>query len=148
MRSLSIRLSLLALVAVLAAACSSGGSTSAPTISDAWVRPPMGADSPAAGYLTMKNSSDQADALLSVSSPVASSVEIHETTTDASGMMGMQPVDKIEVPAGGTVALEPGGYHLMLMGVTQMLEVGSKVELDLVFERAGKVVVQADVKQG
>jgi copper(I)-binding protein len=108
----------------------------------------MGADSPGAGYMTIASSSGQADALISASSPAAGSVEIHETTTDGSGMMGMHPVDRIEVPAGGTVTLEPGGYHLMLMGLTQTLEVGSTVELDLVFERAGKVVVQADVKQG
>jgi hypothetical protein len=148
MRSLLTGLSVCALAAVLLSACSSGGSTSAPTISGAWVRPPMGADSPAAGYLTIVNSSDQPDALVSVSSPAAGSVEIHETTTDTSGMMGMQPVDRVEVPAGGTVRLEPGGFHLMMMALTQPLEVGSTVELDLMFERAGKVVVRADVKQG
>jgi copper(I)-binding protein len=107
----------------------------------------MGTDSPAAGYLTIVSSSDQPDALVSASSPVAGSVEIHESTTDAGGMMGMHPVDRIEVPAGGTVTLQPGGFHLMLMGLTQQLELGSTVELDLVFERAGTVVVQADVKQ-
>jgi hypothetical protein len=148
MRSLFIRLSICALVAGLLAACSSSGSTGAPTISGAWVRPPMAAGSPAAGYMTIENTSDQADALISASSPVAGSVEIHETTTDTTGMMGMQPVERIEVPAGGSVTLEPGGYHLMVMGLTQPLEIGSTIELELVFERAGKVVVQADVKQG
>jgi copper(I)-binding protein len=54
----------------------------------------------------------------------------------------------LEVPAGGTVTLAPGGYHLMIMGLTKTLEVGGKLELDLVFEHAGKVVVQAEVRQG
>jgi len=144
MRSLLIPLCLGALVIGLLAGCSSG----APTVSGAWVRPPMGANTPGAAYMTIANSSDQADALISASSPVAGAVEIHETAADSGGMMGMQPVEQIEVPAGGSVELKPGGYHLMLMDVTQTLEVGSTVELDLVFERAGTVVVQADVKQG
>lgn len=65
-----------------------------------------------------------------------------------SGMTGMQPVDRIEIPAGGTVRLEPGGYHLMLMDLTEMPAVGSTVELTLTFETAGDVVVQAEVRAG
>lgn len=137
------------------AACSSGSpgasgsaALSAPTVSDAWVRPPLGTDRPAAGYLTITNPGGNADALVGVSSPIASSVEIHETMADASGMMGMQPIDRIDIEAAGTVKLEPGGYHLMLMGVTQMPAVGETVELRLTFERAGEVVIQAEVKAG
>jgi hypothetical protein len=137
-----------AVVAVSLAACSSGGAAAAPTISDAWVRPPAGMDKPAAAYMVITNSAGQADALLSVSTPAASSVEIHETSTDASGMTGMHPIARLDVPAGGTVKLAPGGYHLMIMGLTTPLEVGGKLELDLVFEHAGKVVVQAEVRQG
>jgi hypothetical protein len=144
----------------IVAACSSGQGTAsasvtpasvapaAPTISDAWVRPPMGPDRPAAGYMTIANPGGAADALVSVSSPIATSVEIHETTPDASGMMAMHPVDSIDIPAGGSATLEPGGYHLMLMGVTQMPAVGETVELTLTFQKAGDVVVQAEVKAG
>jgi len=141
------------------AACSSGsGAASAapataatpttPTVSDAWVRPPMGPDRPAAGYMTIANPGGEADALLSVSSPIATSVEIHETTADASGMMAMHPIERLDIPAGGSAKLEPGGYHLMLMGVTKMPAVGETVELTLTFEKAGDVVVQAEVKAG
>ena len=141
------------------AACSSGSGAASgapataatpatPTISDAWVRPPMGPDRPAAGYMTIANPGGAADALVSVSSPIATSVEIHETTPDASGMMAMRPVDSIDIPAGGSATLEPGGYHLMLMGVTQMPAVGETVELTLTFQKAGDVVVQAEVKAG
>lgn len=140
------------LVAASLAGCSSAAtsapSAAAPTVSDAWVRPPMGSGQPAGGYMTITNPGGQADALVGVSSPVASSVEIHETTTDASGMTGMHPIDRLDVPAGGSVTLQPGGYHLMLMGVTQPLAVGTTVELDLVFEYAGDVTVQAEVRQG
>ena len=67
---------------------------------------------------------------------------------DASGMMGMQPVDRIEIAPGASVTLEPGGYHLMLMGVTDMPAIGEMVEITLTFEKAGDVVVQAEVKAG
>lgn len=61
-------------------------------------------------------------------------------------MMAMQPVAKIDIPAGGTVALEPGGYHLMLMELKEEPKVGSTVELTLTFEGAGDVVVKAEVR--
>ena len=148
MRSRFARLLVCVVVAATLAACSSAATPAPPTISGAWARPAMGMDKPAAAYMTITNSSSQADALFSVSTLAATSVEIHETTTDASGMTGMHPVDRINVPAGGTVTLEPGGFHLMIMGLTTPLEVGSTLELDLVFERAGKVVVQAEVREG
>jgi copper(I)-binding protein len=107
----------------------------------------MGAGAPAAGYLTITGG-DVADALVSAKSPIATSVEVHETMADASGMTGMQPVDQIDVAIGDTVKLEPGGYHLMLMGVKDMPAVGSKVELTLTFEQAGEITVQAEVKAG
>ena len=148
MRSLLSRLFGFVVVAATLAACSSAASPAPPTVSGAWARPAMGMDKPAAAYMTITNSSGQADVLIGVSTPGATSVEIHETTTDASGMTGMHPVDRIDVPAGGTVMLKPGGFHLMIMGLTAPLEVGSTLELDLVFEHAGKVVVQAEVREG
>jgi len=149
MRSLK-SVGLVAVVASLAlvvGACSSG-STSTPktlSVSDAWARAQADTAANSAAYLTISNPTGQDDALLSASSPVGM-VEMHHTTTDASGMTGMSPVDKIAVPAGGTVVLEPGGFHLMLMSLTKPLAVGDQVELDLVFEHAGKITVQAEVK--
>lgn len=64
----------------------------------------------------------------------------------AGGMMTMTPVDRIDVPAGGSVALEPGGYHIMLLGLTAPLEAGTTVEVTLTFENAGEVAVSADVR--
>jgi len=122
-------------------------SAATPTIAGAWVRPPLGADRPAAGYLTITNPGGVADALVAVTSPVAMSCEIHETSMDSSGMSGMHPIHRLEIPAGGTVKLEPGGYHLMLMDAGS-LTVGGTVELRLEFEKAGTVVVQAEVREG
>jgi copper(I)-binding protein len=107
----------------------------------------MGADRPAAGYMTITNPGGVADALVAVSSPIAMSCEIHETSMDSSGMAGMHPIDRLEIPAGGTVTLEPGGYHLMLMD-TQAMTVGGTVELRLEFEKAGTVVVEVEVREG
>lgn len=142
------------LVVVWLAACSSGTATSTPgagttlTVTGAWVRPPMGAGQPAAAYMVIANPGTQADALLGVSVLGASSVEIHETSTDASGMTGMRPIDRLEVPAGGSVTLQPGGYHVMIMGLTEPPAIGSTFVLDLLFERAGTVTVKAEVRQG
>jgi copper(I)-binding protein len=133
----------LALASGLIACGSSSGSI---TTADAWARPgSTGAET--AAYLTITNTGTAADTLVSASSPSATSVEIHETTTDASGMMGMHPIDGIEIPAGGSVTLEPGGKHLMVMGLTTDLAVGGTLDVDLVFENAGTVKVKAEVKQ-
>lgn len=141
-------LALVALAILVAAACGGAGAATNPTTTDAWIRPPMGLDLPAAGYLTIIGAPDAADALVGASSPIATSIEVHETMAGASGMTGMQPVARLEIAAGATVALAPGGYHLMLFGLTSMPAVGETVELTLTFETAGEVTVMAEVRAG
>jgi copper(I)-binding protein len=146
---------LVLLAAIALAACGTGTSTPSsppaaggPTVTGAWVRPPQGMDRPAGAYLVITGG-PAADALIGVTSPAAASVEIHETTTDASGMSGMHPIPRLEIPAGTTVTLEPGGYHLMLMGAEMgAMEIGATVTFELTFEQAGVVVVQAEVRAG
>jgi len=148
-----------ALLVLTAAACSTTGATGpasgavgsggtaagAPTVSGAWVRAaPAGGQT--AGYLTITGGT-AADALVSASSPGASMVELHETSMD-SGMVGMHAVESLAIPAGGSVALAPGGYHLMIMGLGQALSAGGAFQIDLVFQHAGKVTVQAEVRAG
>ena len=148
-------LAVTALLALIVGACGQAGSTGSPsaaaggpTVTAAWIRPPQGIDRPAAGYLVITGGST-ADALLGARTDAAAMVEVHETTTDASGMSGMHPVHRLDIPAGATVELKPGGYHLMLMQVvTGAIEVGKTVELELTFEQAGVVVVQAEVRAG
>jgi hypothetical protein len=142
----SLRPVLAALAALVVVAGCSGGAT-APTIAGVWARPaPVSGNT--AAYLTITGATGQADALLSASSPGADMVQVHEVSTDASGMTGMHPIDRLDIPAGATVTLEPGGYHLMIMGVKSELAVGGTLQLELVFEHAGKVVVQAEIRQG
>jgi copper(I)-binding protein len=137
-----IVLVVVAIVVGAVAGCGSGGSV---TVSDAWVRAAPGAATTAA-YLSLANAASAPDALVSATSPAAGSVMIHQTAMDASGMVGMEAMDRLEVPAGSTVKLEPGASHLMLMDLHSSLDAGATVELDLVFEHAGRVAVQATVR--
>jgi copper(I)-binding protein len=148
-RSVPFRLVAVAATLALAlTACGASDRNEELLIRDPWLRPPQGMDRPAAGYMVIVGG-NAADALLSVKTAAAGMVEIHETTTDASGMTGMHPIGRLEIPAGETVTLEPGGYHLMLMGIVEgALEPGKTVELELTFEELGLVVITAEVRAG
>ena len=98
--------------------------------------PPAGLHGVTAGYFTLQNTGE-ADTLLSVSTPVASSVEMHESTME-NGMMAMKRLDKVEVPTGGIVAFEPGGKHLMMFGVKSDIALGSQATFTLTFAKAGR----------
>jgi copper(I)-binding protein len=138
------------ILALGAASCSSGSSGQPSltiTVTAAWVQVAGGVDLPVAGYFTINNEGAVADDLISASSPVAESVELHQTTPDMSGMVGMDSVAQVDCPPGVALQFAPGGYHLMLSGLTRQLKAGDRVELDLVFARAGMVVIQADVRQ-
>ncbi len=143
------RLAIISVVLMLAAAMaacggSSGGTTGGITVSGAWVRPPVVANQPGAAYLVIQNNG-AADKLVSVTSDVAQTIELHQSM-ESGGMMQMSPLPNIEVPANGKVELQPGGFHMMLMGLTRPLTVGDKVQLTLNFEKAGKIPVTAEVK--
>lgn len=143
---------LLLLVALLSGtlACTStpaasSASSASITITDAWVRPAaVGAQT--AAYLTIKNTGSAPEALVGVTAADASMAGLHQTSTDASGMTGMSPVDEIAIPAGGSVALAPGGFHVMLMGLKRELATGGTVTLRLTFRGAGTVTVEAAVR--
>ena len=139
----------LALIALLGgAACTADRSqASAPiVVSGAWVQVSGGPELPAAGYFEIDNRGSADDRLLSASSPGAASVELHQTMPDMSGMIGMTAVAQVTCPAGSSVVFAPGGYHLMIMGLSRQLTAGDTLELDLVFAHAGTIVVQAAVR--
>jgi copper(I)-binding protein len=129
-------------------ACTSSASPPAAAIGveDAWARPSMGMDRAGAVYLVLVNETATADRLVSATSPAAGTVELHETAAGASGMMAMHPVHGIDIAAGERVALEPGGFHVMLIGLTQPLTAGDTVELTLTFEHSPSVTVSAPVR--
>ncbi|MBN4047939.1 copper chaperone PCu(A)C, partial [Oceanicaulis sp. AH-315-P02] len=97
----------------------------------------------AAGYLVLNNSGSK-DTLLSVSSPIAHTVEVHQHLM-ADGMMQMQEVSELAIPANGEVVFKSGGYHLMMFGVTDV-ELGQEAELVFVFEKSGTKTVTATIR--
>jgi len=84
------------------------------------------------------------DRLIAVSTPAAKMAGLHKTVL-ADGVMKMEHVDAIDVPASGMLEMKPGGYHIMMMGLTQPLKQGDEIELTLTFERAGEVKVKVKV---
>ena len=96
-------------------------------------------------FMTIENGGAAPDRLLSVASPVARSIELHTTVRDGD-VMRMRPVTAVEVPAHGAVQLQPGGLHVMMMGLTKALAQGETVPLTLTFERAGQVAVAVPVQ--
>lgn len=139
-------------------------------IENVWARSATAGDNSAV-YLKI-TSGDTDDALVgvSVAKEVAETAEVHETVADDgddtmsgddhmtddttgdsgdhdSGMMTMREVDSVAIPAGGTVKLEPGGYHIMLLKLTKDLAVGDTIEVTLDFESAATATVTAEVQE-
>ena len=106
--------------------------------------PPAGAKS-AAGYLEIVNAGGAADRLLGVETAIAKRAMLHATDHGADGVARMIHLDAIDIPADGTVLLEPGGLHIMLMGLTGPLTEGDMIPATLVFERAGRVAIEFSV---
>lgn len=96
-------------------------------------------------FMTIENIGDTADRLIGASSPIAEHTDIHNTVND-DGVMRMRPVDAIEVPIAGSAELAPGGYHIMLIGLTEPLKKGSRIPVTLEFENAGTVDVEVTVE--
>ena len=99
----------------------------------------------AAAYMVIANEGDQADRLIGVETPAAKMPGLHATDHGADGIARMQPRASVDVPAGDTVVLEPGGLHIMLMGLTAPLTIGQMVPGVLIFERAGRIEVEFSV---
>lgn len=114
------------------------------SIGQAWSRPTAEGMGMGVGYLTLVNRGKTADALVSASTPAAAAVEFHESTV-VDGMARMRSRDEIPVAAGATVKLEPGGLHLMLVGLKAPLAAGSRVPLTLEFRHAGRIEVELSV---
>lgn len=126
--------------ALLLAASPVLAASSTVQVSKAWARPaPQGGNG--AGYAVLTNSGPTADKLTAASSPVATRIEIHESMVmNGQAMMHPRP-GGLAVPAGGTAALRPGGFHLMLMGLKQPLKTGERFPVTLTFKKAGKQTV-------
>jgi len=116
------------------------------TIDHPWARPTPGGSKIAAVYLKLVNKSDEADTLVSARSSVGTKIEIHETTF-VDDIAKMRRLDNgVPVAANKTVALEPSGLHLMVLGLTRSLKVGDRIPLTLTFKNRGEVNVKINIE--
>jgi copper(I)-binding protein len=129
-----------AAIAFVLAACSTGTTV---TVEDPWVRSNPNGMGAAYMVLTMPDADELVAA--SVDPSIAGTVEVHEVVMD-DGMMRMREVAGIPFAAGEPVALEPGGYHIMLLDMPEMLEAGTEVALTLTFASGTEVPVTATVR--
>ncbi len=139
---------LLAVFPILLAGGCDGGSAGNVTVESAWARPsPQGAPT-TAFYMTIGNNTGQEDALQEVRIDNCEAVEIHRTSMDEGGVMRMAPVPggQIVVPAGERVTLEPGGLHLMCIGLAQPFTEGQEVPLTAVFAVSGDISATAEIR--
>ena len=117
------------------------------TVGDPWIRATVPAQKTAGAFMQLR--SPKATRLVDVQSPVAGRAEVHQMAMEGQTMR-MQKVDGIDLPAGQSVNLSSGGYHVMLFDLKQQLKEGQQVPLTLTFVGAdGKrenVTVQVPVK--
>jgi copper(I)-binding protein len=101
------------------------------TVKDAWVRATVPQQKATGAFMQLQSA--KGSRLVSASSPLTPNVEVHEMAIQ-DNVMRMRQVPAIELPAGKTVDLKPGGYHIMFMNLTQPVKEGDSVPLTLVFE--------------
>lgn len=109
-----------------------------------WARASAGRTETAAAFLTIRNSSDQADRLVAAQTDIAQTSELH-THLHEDGVMRMRQVNSIDLPAEETVELAPGGDHVMLFQLETPLQQGQSFALNLTFEKAGTIQVEVKV---
>lgn len=115
-------------------------------VAGAWARPTIGNGGTSAAYMTIANKGATDDMLKSAHTPKAKSVELHQTTMTADGVMQMRKIEgDVPIEAGASLVLEPGGTHMMLLGVEDALRAGEALILTLEFANAGTVDVVVPV---
>src|SRR5689334_18092978 len=112
---------------------------------DPWTRATPPGTEVAGGYVEIRNTGKEADRLVSAWSPAAARVELHVMSRDG-GVMKMREAAAFEMPPRKHLTLNPGGPHLMLVGLKQQLLKGQHIPITLRFERAGEVRVELEVQ--
>lgn len=141
--------SLLAVTLVMIAATFTAfaqGTRTSIAVEQPWARATPAGASTGAVYMTLDNKTASADRLTGVSSDIADTLQIHEMSMVNGVMQMRQLADGLPVPAGGSVVLKPGSYHVMLIGLKKPLTPGETFPLTLTFEKAGNVSVTVPVQ--
>jgi copper(I)-binding protein len=134
----------LALAVAAVAAHAHGYKLGAIAIDHPYARFTVAGQTAGGGFMTFENKGG-ADRLLSASAPVCERVEMHTMRMEGD-VMRMRQLEMIELPAGKTVELKPGGLHLMLVGLKAPLKVGERFPLKLKFAKAGELTVDVAVE--
>lgn len=114
-------------------------------IGNPWTRATPASAQSGGGFLTITNKGTAPDRLVAVRSAASNKAEIHEMKMDGN-VMRMRELDKgLEIPAGATVELKPGSYHLMFMELKAPFAKDAKIPATLVFEKAGSIDVELSV---
>lgn len=114
-------------------------------IDDAYARSASPTAKTGAAFMQIVNHGE-ADRLVDVTSPAAELVQLHTHVESDAGVMQMKHVEEgFDLPANGTLSLERGGKHVMLMGLTAPLEQGKSVPVTLTFEKAGEMTIDVTV---
>jgi len=112
-------------------------------VKSAWVRGTVAAQKTTGAYMEISSARDAR--LIGTESTAAGAVEVHEMSMDKN-VMRMRAVPKLDLPAGKTVELKPGGYHMMLIDLKRPLKKGDTVSLRLKIENKDKTVSTVEVK--
>ena len=115
-------------------------------IEGAFARASSGHGKNSAAYLSIHNHSPNDDYLIDAKTNIAAMTSIHNHINDK-GIMKMRAVKQIVIPGDGSIRLQPGGFHIMLMGLKKPLVEGDKFDLKLVFKNAGNIMCSIIVKK-
>ena len=114
------------------------------SVSDAWMRA-MPAGIPSGGYFTLHNDTSKDMVLTGASAPDCGSLMLHKSE-NTGVMSSMHHVDEVDVPAGGSIAFAPGGYHLMCMNAGSAIKPGGREPVTLAFKDGSKLTVPFAVR--
>jgi copper(I)-binding protein len=105
-----------------------------------------GSETTSAVYFVIVNEGGEADTLIGATTDVANQAEIHETQI-VGDVAEMAPVPRVDIPAHGRIEFKPGGYHVMLVGLTRDLKEGETLKLTLRFEKSGAITLDVPIQQ-
>lgn len=114
-------------------------------VTGAWSRAmPLSAPTGAV-YFNLENKGSEPDRLIAAFSTQAEKTELHTHIKTDEGLMRMQAVEAVTVPANGHLAFKPGSYHVMLLGLTKPLVAGEHLSLSLTFEKQGELKLEVPI---
>lgn len=115
-------------------------------VHDAWVRADPDSGTTTAAYLRFVNGTDDSVVVSRFASDDARAVELHRSWTDSTGIMHMSLVNAAHLAPHGTLVMQPGGYHLMLIGTTHSLRAGQRVRITMRLSSGAIVSTMARVR--